>query len=133
MGWSEAQLEGSEAQLERFEAQLERFEGQLVGSGGQLEGSEVQLEGLEAQLEGSEAQLEGFDGQPRGGQINRQFDGKSPHSTGFCPLSRPLPKKCLKGPRRASNGLGVSLKALEPQKPTQEALRKPSRPSPRKV
>ena len=67
--------------------------GQLKGSEGQLEESGEQLEGLEAQLEGSEAQLDGFDSQPRGGRIDGQMDGKSPYSTGFCPLSRPLPKK----------------------------------------
>ena len=67
-------------------------------------------------------QPEGSEGQPGGGTDGRtdeRTDGNSPHSTGLRPLPGPLPKKCLKGPRRASDGFRVPLKALERLKPQQ--------------
>ena len=53
------------------------------------------MEGFKGQLKGSEGQLEGLRAS-RGGtdeRTNERTDGKSPHSTGLCPLPGPLPKK----------------------------------------
>ena len=64
---SEGHLVGSEALPERFEALLERFEALPEGS-------------------------EGLSGGPGGdGRTDVRTDGISPHSTGLCPLSGPLP------------------------------------------
>ena len=75
---------------------------------GQLEASEGLMEGSMAWPEGSEGQPVGSKGQPKGRtygctdvrtyvcmvvQTYRRTDGISPHSTGVCPLLRPLPKK----------------------------------------
>ena len=51
----------------------------------------------EGWLEGPEGQPAGSEGQPEGGRTDVRMDGRtygiSPHSTGLCPLSGPLPKK----------------------------------------
>ena len=62
-----------------------------MGSKGQLVGSEGLPEGFEGQQEGSEGQLGGdvWTDVCTYGQMYRI----SPHSTGLCPLSGPLPKK----------------------------------------
>ena len=45
------------------------------------------MAGPKAWLAGPQAWLDG----PEGGRTNERNDGKSPHSTGLCPLLGPLP------------------------------------------
>ena len=58
---------------------------------GWLAGPQAWLAGPQAWLAGPQAWLDGPEGGD--GQTYVQTDGKSPHSTGLRPLSRPLPKK----------------------------------------
>ena len=71
------------------------------GSEGLPEGPEGLPEGLEGLPEGPEGLSEGPEGLPEGpggGGGERMYgrtDGVSPHSTGFSPLSGPLPKNAF--------------------------------------
>ena len=94
---------GSEGLSEGTVGLSEQSEGLPEGPRGLLEGPEGLLEGSKGHPERPEGLPEGPEGLPEGseaalggqtyGWTDGWMDGISPHSTGLCPLSGPLPKK----------------------------------------